>query len=393
MDTVVIKIYKPAKFRISNFSQFQPEFKKRTFEELSVTERSSTRSHLQRFTLRPKWQERYLPRVEILETLSKDRQSLLYILKIEFSVPKLLYGNSLLETKESDSQKVFSTLSHILKSLDIEVNTTDIENATVTTVHVCKNLFLPSDIRMRELIDEMARMDINKAFDVSDRQHKKGTRVLNFHSGTIDWSIYDKISDSLRPRNKRTDKNHISQEREIVMAYGLQDHEVFRYEYRIKKGQTVKREINKTMKREPKTKVIFKDLFTPNLMKIIVLNSWSLLFKRPENQLLLFRNTNKLELFMHLLSENKKNETKAHSLNNTLALYGLTTAIQDFGAKEVRGAIFNIWNKDHPERLTKTIKLASDLVKNLPHKSNLDFIDSGLKKFEHITITTLETTL
>lgn len=390
MDTVIIKVYGPHKFKITNWSLFLPELIKRNYEELSLTERSSTRPYLRRFVLHPKWQEDYLPRVEVFETLTEDRKDIRYILKIEFSVPKLLYWNSLQEVSENDKQRVISALKSALQSVSIEVDAQVLENATVGSVHACKNVPLPKTIRMREIINELAKMDVNKAFDVSDKQCKKGARVLNIYSGTIDWSFYDKISDSLRPKNKRTDKSRIDQERAIIEQYHLQDREVFRYEYRIKKTQTIKREINALLGREYQTQVVFSDLFTPNLMKTLVINSWHSLIEKPENQLSLFGVIDELGLLLHILSEAKKNGETAHSMNNALISYGLATAIREHGAKEVRGAIFDVWDTDHPERLAKKLELASELTRGLPYSNNIAFLDKALEKFELISLTSLQ---
>lgn len=173
---------------------------------MSLTERTSIRPYLRLFRLHPKKQEDYLPRVEVYETLTKDRKTVRYVLKIEFSVPKLLYWNSLQEVSEKDQHRVFSSLKASLVSVGIVMNIETIAKASVTAIHACKNIPLPRTVRMREVINELSKIDISKAFDVSDKQCKKGSRVLNIYSGTIDWSIYDKISDSLRPKNKEVIK-------------------------------------------------------------------------------------------------------------------------------------------------------------------------------------------
>lgn len=390
MDTVIIKIYGPHKFKISNWSLFLPELIKRKYGDLSPTERSSTRPYLRRFVLRPKWQENYLPRVEVFETLTENRKDIRYILKIEFSAPKLLYWNSLQEIGENDRDRVLYALKSALESVSIAIETEIIANATVSSVHACKNIPLPKTMKMREVINELAKMDINKAFDISDKQCKKGARVLNIYSGTIDWSFYDKISDCLRPKNKRSDKSRINHERAIIEKYNLQKREVFRYEYRIKKTQTIKREINALLGREYKTQVAFKDLFTPNLLKTLVLNSWHTIIERPENQLSFFGTIDKLGLFLHILSEAKKRNGKGHSLNTALISYGLATAIKDHGAKEVKGAIFDVWNNDHSERLTKKIRITADLTKELAYSSSISFIDRALERFELINLHSLQ---
>jgi len=84
---------------------------------------------------------------------------------------------------------------------------------------------------------DRVKVDISKVFDVSDKQDKKGARVLNIYAGTTDWSFYDKVADSLRPKNKRSDKDHIDHERQFIISHNLENKEIFRYEYRIKKNQ------------------------------------------------------------------------------------------------------------------------------------------------------------
>ncbi len=393
MDTIIIKIHGPNKFDFKDRSLFLPEINPRKYADLSPSEvrsRNSSRPYLRKFVLYPKASDDYIPRVEVFETLLKDRNFVVYIMKITFSAPKLLYWNSLQEVGEKDKDKLFYALRMSLENVGIGVETESLANATLEAVHVCKNIPLPKTIKMRDIINELAKIDISKAFDVSDKQDKKGARVLNIHSGTVEWSLYDKISDSIRPNNKRSDKGRMGEEKTIVGIYNLQDREVFRYEYRLKKTQTTKREINKLLKRDSKTPVIFKDLFTPDLLKKLVLNSWYFIVNKPENQLALFSEINKLKLLLHILSEASKNGKKAHSMDNAFVSYGLATVMHDVGAKEVKGAVFDVWNKDHPERLTKKIKTALDLMKGLPISHNIAFIDSELEKFELISLASLQ---
>lgn len=389
MDTVIIKIYGPKKFKILRRELFVPEITSRKYEELSATERSSTFHYIRHFILHPKPSVEYVPRVEVFESLTEDRKNIFYILKIEFSVPKMLYWNSLQEISDTDKNRVFSALQLALKSVSILVELDTIAKATVTAIHACKNVPLPKTVNMREVINDLSKMDLGKAYDISDKQYKKGARVLNIHSGTIDWSIYDKISDCLRPKNKRIDKGHIDQERTIIEQYHLEKREVFRYEYRIKKNQTVRREVNALLGRKYTTPVVFSDLFTPILMKSLLLNSWHAIVERPENQLSLFSGIDKLSLLLHILSEAKKLNAGAHSLNNALISYGLATAIQEHGAKEVRGAIFDTWDTDHPERLKDKMELAAKLTRDLPYSAHIAFIDKALEKYELITLASL----
>lgn len=392
MDTVIIKIYGPSKFKIFDKSQFVPEIVKRSYSDLSPTEKALPRSrpYLRRFVLHPKnlyeYKNEYIPRVEVFETFTEDRKDIRYVLKVEFSVPKLLYGNSVLEVVEGDKDRVFMELKAALAKVNIVVEIESIAKAALATVHLCKNVFLPRNIKMREILNELQKVDINKVFDVTGKQFKNGGRVLSIYSGVIEHTFYDKISDSVRPKNKRSDKGHISPERDFIERHNLQDKEIFRYEYRIKKTQTVKREVNIALEREPDKPVLFKDIFAKGILKKMTVGAWRGLIERPENQLALFRPTDKLTLFLHVLSGAEKRGQNAHSMIAALIAYGLACAIQDHGAKEVRRAIFAIWSTDHPERLTRRIEEAAALTTGLPYSNGIAFVDAAVEKYENINL-------
>lgn len=152
----------------------------------------------------------------------------------------------------------------------------------------------------------------------------------------------------------------------------------------------MKREVNALLGRNYQTQVVFRDLFTPDLMKKLVLNSWKAIMERPENQLSMFAEIDKLGLLLHILYEAKRGGVKAHSMNNAFISYGLATAIRDHGAKEVRGAISDTWDTDHPERLKKKMVIASELTAGLPYSNNIAFIDKELKRYELISLASLQ---
>lgn len=393
MDTVIIKIYGPRKFQITNTSWFLPELTRREFSQLSPTEKQSKQSnriYLRHFILKPPYQNGYLPKVDIFEVLSKSRDAVEYILKADFSVPKLLYRNSLQEVSEQDLDKVISALKNAFSGVGILVEGDTIANALVSVVNFCKNVPLPQHIRMQEALSELKRVDISKVVDVTLKEEKNGGRWLHIYSGTIERVFYDKVADAMRPKVKRKDKGQMNHEREVIERYGLQNREVFRYEYRVKKAQTVRREVNTALGRPPKTFVGFKDLFAPNLCKTIILKSWRGLIQRPENQLALLGPTDELALLLHILSQAKKLGGDAHSMNRALISYGLARAIRDHGAKETKRAIFSVWNSDHSERLTRKIEASAELTRGLPYSNTIALIDSAFERFEHIDLALLE---
>lgn len=387
MDTVIIKIYGPGRFRIRSHALFLPELKKRSYGELSDSEKRSNRPYLRRFLLKPEWRPTYLPSIELFEALTENKGDIRYILKVQLSVPKLLYGNSLEECVESDRDRVYARLKTALASVRIFVEEKDIANANVSAVHFCKNLPLPKGMNMREIQSELAKLDVSKAEDVSDKQIKNGGRLLNIFSGTVEHVFYEKVSDCLRPKNKRADKGFIDPERDVVTLNGLQDREVFRYEYRLKKTQTVRREINRALERDATMPVYFRDLFSPDLYKTMMQRAWRSLLERPENQLSLFGESSRLRVFLHVLGEAKKQGGQSgHSMNKGFTAYGIAMAVRDHGAKEVKGVVAQLWSDSHPERFGEKLNNAVALTEGLGQSTNIAFIENALVQFKKVDI-------
>jgi hypothetical protein len=391
MDTVILKLHGPhSKFRVANISLFLPELTKRRFSDLSPTEKQSTRRYLRAFRFEPPHQDAYLPKIEVFEALNEDRDEVLYTLQATFSVPKLLYGNSVQEVSENDLEKVVYAFRRALANAGIEVESNSIVNARVSQAHFCKNVLLPTNIRMQEVLAELKRTDISKAVDITQKEFKHGGQVLHIYSQTVERVFYDKVLDALRPKAKRKDKGRMEREREVIDRYGLQNREIFRYEYRLKKNQTLKRDVNAALGRPYETRILLKDLFEPSLCKKIVQKSWHDLIQRPENQLALIGPTDDLSLLLHIMDGARRQDGGAHSMNRALTSYGLTQAIRDHGVKEVRRAVFTSWNKDHSERLTKKIQTAAALTENLPYSNSIAFIVAAFERFECITRLSLE---
>ncbi len=373
MDTVIIKICGPHKFRITNKSWFLPELNKRSFADLSPTEKQSTRLYLHAFRFDPPHQDAYLPKITIYETLNKDRDEVLYTLEAAFSVPKLLFGNSVQEVSENDFEKVVYAFRKALGNAGVEIESNSIVTARVYKLISVKMYSCRAIYGSQEVLAELKLTNISKAFDITEKELKPGVQTLHIYSQTVERVFYDKVIDALRPKGKRKDKGRMAREREIIDRYGLQNREIFRYEYRLKKNQTLKRDVNAALNRPYQTPVLFKDLFESSLCKTILLKSWHDLIQRPENQLLLpLVPQTKLDT---LASHNERSaQTKyheMHSMNRAFTSYGITRAILDNGAKDVRRAVFTSWNGDHSERFTNKMKTAALSPRACPDQTAL----------------------
>lgn len=384
MDTVILKVYGPKKFTFTKKDWFLPEIYSRKYAELTPTERTSNRHYLRRFRLEVPIKTKYNPQVDVLEVLDKEKKFVRYVMIVTFSIPKLLYGNSVQEVSDGDFDRVIETLQSKLQEVGIVIEGKYLREARVSAIHFCKNVILPNDIRLQDIIRELERVDISKAFDVTTKETKSGGRLLHIYSGITERVFYDKVADAIRPKNKRKDKGPIDYERTVIDEFDLQGTEIFRYEYRIKKTQTVERIINKALDRKGRTVVLFSDIFISGLSKAVLICSWQEMVGRPENQLALLGPTDKYRLLQHTFQQTKI-QGQAHSMNKALISYGITNVIREHGAKEFRKLVYTHWNNEHPERLNKKIKDASELIKGLPYSNGIAFVDGQLERYELIT--------
>jgi hypothetical protein len=197
--------------------------------------------YIRRFVLKTPPETKYTPQVDVLEMVDKEYKSVKYLMIITFSVPKLLYGNSVQEVSDTDLVKAVSVLQLSLERAGIHIENKVLLDARVTAAHFCKNIFLPKDILLQDVLADLQRVDINKTVDVTTKETKNGGQILHIYSGVVERVFYDKVTDAMRTKNKRKDKGYIDYERQVIDEFGLQHTELFRYEYRIKKGQSVQR--------------------------------------------------------------------------------------------------------------------------------------------------------
>jgi hypothetical protein len=391
MDTVILKVYGPKKFKINHLDWFLPVINSRKYDELTPQEQQQplNRSYLRTFRLDVPLGGKYLPRVRVMEVLDRKHKDVKYVMEITVSIPKLLYGNSVLEVSDADFKKVLGALQYALSRAGIEISQRTLADARLTTVHLCKNIFLPKNLPLHHIIKELSLVDITKVIDVTDREIKNGGHVFHLYSGVVGRVFYDKVADCMRPKNKRMDKGYVDQEREIIDEYWLHSTEIFRYEYRLKKTVTVERVINKMLEREPKSYTVFRDIFTAGIQKKMLLQSWHEVVDRAENQLALIGPVDRYQLLEHIV-ENAKASGYAHSKNNVLIAYGIANIIHDHGAKLFKRLMQSNWDAEHPERLNKKIAVAAELAKGLPFAGGVAFIDVELHKYELITRQTLD---
>jgi hypothetical protein len=228
---------------------------------------------------------------------------------------------------------------------------------------------------------------------MNDDQHIRDAnngQSLRLACGVREWSFYDKVDEMRRKTKRGAAGRQTPYEKDMVELYGLDGIEVFRFEYRLNKAQTIRSEVNALLGRPYDTPVTLECLFSETLWKTTLNNAWQKLTNRPDNQLALLSADSKLDLFHHVLRSAQQRDKSGHSQNQALWCYGLAAAIMDHGVKTIRHDFARIWSEKAGERFEEKIRTAAELVEGVPLSDGIVFITQALERFERVTLDTVK---
>jgi hypothetical protein len=238
---------------------------------------------------------RYLPRL----TLSKrtGRAGFALTLRVEFSAPKLVFGNNFDELRSRDFERVLAALHGSLVEMDIRVTEDTLRAARVSAIHYSKNIALTDFTTCSMVMGELERIDLSQRLDLSRTDYRNEGHVIRYHANSFEVVFYDKLKDLQQAR--------LSEKRAIESDYGRQSDlfanpnsfpkklQVLRMEVRLGTRTKIMRVIGKIgADREP----TFAALFDASVAKDVLFLFWSEIRKqavflghlqaqRPENLL------------------------------------------------------------------------------------------------------------
>lgn len=206
------------------------------------------------------------------------------LLKIEFSVPKLIFGNNLEELQEEDFPLVIEKLKERMKDMGVMVFSQFIESADVISFHPSKNIKLNNGFTSTFTIRELSKIDISQKFDIDIKDYRNCGSALQFYTRLYAICIYDKVNDSFKPKRRAIDKDQTKKQRNIFEVIKKKDpfFEILRVEVRL----VGKKKINKLLpllgfNKNPN----FRDIFKKDVCQKIINNCWEQIF---DNNLFIF---------------------------------------------------------------------------------------------------------
>ena len=271
----------------------------------------------------------YKPRITVTKRLNRQRQFEI-TMKIEFSIPKLLFGNNFDELEETDFEKVIQKLKYTLRSMGVFVFEYRLINATVSTIHFGKNIALIDYTTPYTYIKILSKANINQRLDLNQTDFRNEGQSLKYRANSFEIAFYDKIKDIQKARvsEKRAEEkdNHIQLNlfKEVKVK---EPFEVLRIEIRLNKKQKLIQILKLIGIDEPPT---FKMLFSKSTAQKILMHYINEI-EASYPKILSYTATNPKDFLTELILHNPRVPPK-----KALQMLGLRVFLTENGIRDFR---------------------------------------------------------
>ena len=212
---------------------------------------------------------KYMPRLTLFKRPSKFGTA--YQLTVEFSAPKMLFGNNFDELSESDFEPLLKALQEKLDELiGIRYLKVQLSHFDIGAWHPSKNIVFLDYTSVQTLLNTIGKLDISRVYDVQKTDFRDG-HVLHIHCNSMDIAFYDKMAD-LR-KAKTSPKRAFESENQIQLNLFETFDEykpmtVFRYEVRLVGKAAIKRSFPEIQQHN------LESLFKKDVSKGLLIKHW-----------------------------------------------------------------------------------------------------------------------
>ena len=364
IDTITLSI-PVTKVDIGNLEQFSP----------SASNVFTTDRGYRIYTRNPTPMEKRLKiYVPVYTLYRRYRDSVDISLNIQFSIPKLLYGNNFQEVSDDDFDSVINILENKLPSHRIHISKERLINSKVVAIHFSKNILLSEGLNCSMVINQLVKaVDTNLKQDVKQVQFKNGGQILHIHTKDSEFAIYDKV--------RELEQGKISEDRSIdkqvyTQLYLLDDallNNYLRLEFRIVGQKAITRKLRSYADEFSNTPLTFKNLFNKDISKKMLSNFWKREI-RDRYLNIIWKDMDSYEL---LLSLKEKNEDLTE--RELIELIFLQSMISERGIPTLRATMGWIGKKSY--KWTKHRKLLRKICIEDSRSYIIKDIDNQLDEF------------
>lgn len=313
----------------------------------------------------------YRPRLTLIKRMTKNGIEI--PLKIEFSVPKMLFGNNIDELEEKDFEKVIKNLHKSVMEMGALVPKEMLINAKVSAFHPSKNIELTDGYTSGFVITELNKINLSKKMDLNKDSFRNNGHSLQLYTNSHSLVIYDKVQDLLKPSKRAMDKDQNSIQASLfdLLIDKKSKKEILRIEARLAKKVKMNAILKNLGFKENPT---FQEIFNRDLCQKILQNYWEEIIVG-KNLFLFEIETNPLKMLEKIFQNDPKLGTKQASY-----LVGLWTLSKE-GIRATRAVIERNANKRTWSRISKDL-LRLDAISGKVYHGWVKQVDKQLKDYK-----------
>lgn len=274
----------------------------------------------------------YKPRLTLTRRVNREGNYEI-TLRIEFSIPKLLFGNNFDELENDDLFDAVIILQRKLREMGVDVSEVNLATAPVSVIHCSKNIVLTDYTTPLTYIKQLTKLNINQNLDTNQTDFRNEGHSWKYRANTFEIAFYDKLRDieyAGKSKKRAEEKNNVPQLDLFNNRLKEGAFEVLRIEIRLNTRQKIKHIFRKI---DTKIEPTFFSVFSQNTAKKVLLYYLNEI-EKAYPPLLMSNKDKNIEFFNGLLISNPK--VKLHT---ALKLTGLRTILQEIGVREFRHII------------------------------------------------------
>lgn len=327
IDTIVLTL-KQSMFTILEPDWFNPSARGLLDPSYRLGGRSNSWC-VQNPTLRELKSGIYKPRLTLTKRINRQHNYEI-ALKIEFSIPKLLFGNNFDELETDDFYEAVVVLVQKLKEMGVEVSETNMAVAPVSAVHFSKNITLTDGSMPYMYLKQLAKLNINKNLDTNQSDFRNEGHSFKYRTNSFEIVFYDKIKDL--EQAKKSEKRAEEKDNQLNLLVSLpvkRPFEVLRIEIRLNRRQKIAQILKKIDKNFEPT---FMNIFSQHTAQAVLLHYLKEI-QEAYPSLLMSKEGTHQGFFLNLLVDNPKLK-----LHNALKMMGLRLLFDEMGVRGFRQA-------------------------------------------------------
>jgi hypothetical protein len=322
----------------------------------------------------------YYPRLTITSRWNYRQRRYETPLKIEFSAPKILFGNNVNELKNEDFDTFIETLQAKLKEMGVRLFKKELENAPVTVAHFSKNIQLSNNYTPSQVIKTLNKLEIKRQLQLNSKRFQNHGHAIYFDCSSYQIVIYDKVRDLKQTRRHSADKDKINNQLQLFNKLTGDKEEIIRIEVRI----VNKQKLNALMKEfDYPTNPTLKDVFNSKLSQSIVNHFWKEITSDKNQYLLTYQQKDPLLTIIDF----QKTTGDKFTVAETLTLAHTLQFTKEKGLNGLRNALNTLYSDRTWYRFQKKYVGKLNNIPNQRRHTYIKEIENKLSLFKPYQLT------